>query len=36
MLVHIVLFEFKDFSEGNSKEANIYKAKEMLEKLPAK
>ncbi len=36
MIKHIVLWKFKDFAEGKSKQENIIKVKSMLEALPEK
>ena len=36
MIKHIVMWKFKDFAEGASKEENILKVKTMLEDLPSK
>lgn len=36
MIKHIVMWKFKDFAEGATKEENILKVKEMLEALPEK
>lgn len=36
MIKHIVMWKFKDFAEGASKEENIRKVKSMLEALPSK
>ena len=36
MIKHIVMWKFKDFAEGASKEENILKVKAMLEELPSK
>lgn len=36
MIKHIVMWKFKDFAEGASKEENILKVKTMLEELPSK
>lgn len=36
MVKHIVMWKFKDFAEGLSKEENLKKVKAMLEALPQK
>ncbi len=36
MIKHIVMWKFKDFAEGATKQENILKVKAMLEKLPEK
>lgn len=36
MIKHIVMWKFKDFAEGATKEENILKVKSMLEALPDK
>lgn len=36
MIKHIVMWKFKDFAEGATKEENIAKVKAMLEQLPSK
>lgn len=36
MIKHIVMWKFKDFAEGATKEENIAKVKTMLEQLPSK
>ncbi len=36
MIRHIVMWKFKDFAEGLSREENILKVKAMLEALPEK
>lgn len=36
MIRHIVMFKFKDFAEGRTKDENVRITKEMLEALPAK
>ena len=36
MIKHIVMWKFKDFAEGATKEENILKVKSMLEALPEK
>lgn len=36
MIKHIVMWKFKDFAEGATKEENIAKVKAMLEALPSK
>lgn len=36
MIKHIVMWKFKDFAEGKSKEENINKVRTMLEALPEK
>lgn len=36
MIKHIVMWKFKDFAEGASKDENIAKVKAMLEALPEK
>ena len=36
MIRHIVMWRFKDFAEGLSREENILKVKAMLEALPEK
>jgi hypothetical protein len=36
MLKHIVMWEFKDFAEGNEKQENMLKAKKLLESLNGK
>ena len=36
MIRHIVMWKFKDFAEGLSREENILKVKSMLEALPEK
>ncbi len=36
MIKHIVMWKFKDFAEGLTKEENILKVKSMLEALPEK
>ena len=35
MIRHIVMFKFKDFAEGRSKEENVAITKNMLDALPA-
>ncbi len=35
MIKHIVMWKFKDFAEGASKQENILKVKSMLEELPS-
>ncbi len=36
MIRHIVMWKFKDFAEGLTKEENLFKVKSMLEALPEK
>ncbi len=36
MVKHIVMWKFKDFAEGLTKEENLLKVKSMLEALPGK
>lgn len=36
MIKHIVMWKFKDYAEGATKEENIAKVKAMLEQLPSK
>ena len=36
MIKHIVMWKFKDFAEGATKQENILKVKSMLEALPGK
>ncbi len=36
MIKHIVMWKFKDYAEGATKQENILKVKEMLEALPKK
>ncbi|MBE6774810.1 MAG: Dabb family protein [Ruminococcaceae bacterium] len=36
MIRHIVMWKFKDFAEGLSREENLLKVKTMLEALPGK
>ena len=36
MVKHIVMWKFKDFAEGATKQENILKVKSMLEALPGK
>ena len=36
MIKHIVMFGLKDFAEGNTKEINAQKVKELLKTLPGK
>lgn len=36
MIKHIVMWKFKDFAEGATKEENIKKVKSLLEELPTK
>ncbi len=36
MIRHIVMWKFKDFAEGLTKEENLLKVKSMLEALPEK
>ena len=36
MIKHIVMWKFKDYAEGASKQENILKVKDMLEALPGK
>ncbi|MBR5438023.1 MAG: Dabb family protein [Clostridia bacterium] len=36
MIKHIVMWKFKDFAEGLSREENVHKVKTMLEALPEK
>ena len=36
MIKHIVMWKFKDYAEGASKQENVLKVKSMLEALPEK
>lgn len=36
MIKHVVMWKFKDFAEGKSREENLLYVKGMLEKLPEK
>lgn len=36
MIKHIVMWKFKDYAEGATKQENILKVKAMLEQLPSK
>ena len=36
MIKHIVMWRFKDYAEGATKQENIMKVKNMLEKLPSR
>ena len=36
MIKHIVMWKFKDYAEGATKQENIFKVKAMLEALPEK
>ncbi len=36
MIKHIVMWKFKDFAEGATKQENVVKVKTMLEQLPEK
>ncbi len=36
MLKHVVMWKFKDFAEGASKDRNVRTAKELLDSLPSR